>query len=47
MQKSLFPFKDWWQNKNAPDRFMLMNKYSVKTINDKELKKMYNKEFKQ
>ena len=44
MQQTLFPWKEWWQNKNAPDRFMLMNKYNIKQVNDKLIKRMYEKE---
>lgn len=41
MQQTLFPHKEWWQNKNASQRYALMKKYSVKSVTDKLIKRMY------
>lgn len=44
MQTNIFPHKEWWQNKNAPDRYALMKKYSIQSVTDKLIKRMYTKE---
>ena len=42
--KTQLVWNEWWQKKNAADRFMLMNKYNIKSVNNKLIRRMYNKE---
>jgi hypothetical protein len=38
-------YKEWWQSLPAPNRFLIMQKYGIKQVNDKLIKRMYAGEF--
>ena len=35
---------NWWQGLSGPERFAIMKKYDILKINDKPLKRMWQKE---
>ena len=45
IQPNFDDYKEWWQSLPASDRFPLMQKYDVKQVSDKLIKKMWRSEF--
>lgn len=44
MKETKLIWDKWWDSKSAVDRYLLMEKHNVTRINNKFIRRMYNKE---